>query len=298
MTELTVSEEFEGERLDRYVTEALGQHSRSFIQRLIKDGHLRLNGTVPKPSAPVNSGDNIELEIPESVVPQIRPENIPLDIVFEDEDLLVVNKPKGMVVHPAPGHYEGTLVNALMYHCRDLSGINGILRPGIVHRIDRDTTGLLVVCKNDHTHNHLAQQFKDHTIERSYHAILTGHLKEPQGTINAPIGRDPGDRLKMAVHPGGKSAITHYEVISMPPEYTYVMCRLETGRTHQIRVHFSHIHHPLLGDEVYGKKSKFKTDGQTLHAKTLGFIHPGNGRFMQFDSELPEYFRNILNAIS
>ncbi len=298
MTErFLVDEEDEGLRTDVYLARLLEGRSRSYLQKLIKDGALLCNGRIIKPSTAIRSGDELILDLPENVLPQIEAEDIPLDIVYEDADLLVVNKPAGMVVHPAPGHLSGTLVNALMYHCKDLSGINGVLRPGIVHRIDRDTTGLLIVCKNDASHTSIAEQLKDHSVERTYHALATGVFKEPEGTVDAPIGRDPKDRIRMGIRPDGKTAVTHYSVLEQFKDLAYIACRLETGRTHQIRVHMASIGHTLLGDEVYGRKSKFKTYGQALHAKTIGFVHPGSGEWMQFDSELPEYFKEILGLL-
>jgi len=292
-----VTEEEEGRRVDVYLAGLLEGRSRSYLQKLIKDGALCCNGKTVKASALIRSGDEIRLDLPENVLPKIEAEDIPLDIVYEDGDLLVVNKPKGMVVHPAPGHYTGTLVNALMHHCGDLSGINGVLRPGIVHRIDRDTTGLLIVCKNDQSHNGIAAQLKEHSVERTYHAIAAGVFNDKSGTVDAPIGRDTKDRLKMAICPDGKPAITHFTVLEQFEDSAYIACRLETGRTHQIRVHMSSIGHPLIGDEIYGKKSRFQTCGQVLHAKTIGFKHPGTGEWMQFDSGLPGYFEEILRAL-
>ena len=242
----------------------------------------------------------IALTIPEPEEPEILPEDIPLDILYEDSDVILINKPKNMVVHPAAGHYTGTLVNALMYHCRgDLSGINGVLRPGIVHRIDKDTTGVLIVCKNDRAHNALAEQLKKHSITRKYRAIVCGNLKEDEGTVDAPLGRHPQDRKKMAiVRSGGKRAVTHYRVLERFGNDTYIECQLETGRTHQIRVHMASLGHPLLGDEIYGRaKSPFKLEGQTLHAMVLGFIHPTTGEYMEFEAPLPEYFEKLLEKL-
>ena len=233
-------------------------------------------------------------------MPEIEPEKIPLDILYEDAEVILINKPKDMVVHPAAGHYSGTLVNGLLYHCREsLSGINGVMRPGIVHRIDKDTTGVLIVCKNDQSHNCLAEQLKEHSITRRYRALVHGVIKEEEGTVNAPIGRHPNDRKKMAiVSSGGKEAVTHYRVLERLKGYTYVECQLETGRTHQIRVHMTSLGHPLLGDEVYGNvKSPFKLQGQTLHAMVLGFRHPSTGAYMEFEAPLPEYFAHVLDVL-
>ncbi|MBQ9699754.1 MAG: RluA family pseudouridine synthase, partial [Lachnospiraceae bacterium] len=247
----------------------------------------------------VNENDVIKVLIPDAVPVDIPAENIPLDIVYEDEDILIVNKPKGMVVHPAPGHYTGTLVNALMYHCKDnLSGINGELRPGIVHRIDMDTTGLLVVCKNDAAHNFVADQLKEHSITRKYQAIVYNAFNDDNGTVEGNIGRHPQDRKKMAIVPTGRPAVTHYKVLKNMGKYALVECQLETGRTHQIRVHMTSINHPLLGDEVYGPKTcPFNLQGQVLHAKTLGFVHPRTREYMEFDSDLPDYFQKLIERL-
>ena len=289
-----------GERLDKILAEELSEMSRSHIQKLIKDGHISVNQKPVKANYKLSAGDEITVSVPEPEIPDILPEDIPLDIIYEDDDILVVNKPKGMVVHPAPGHYSGTLVNAIMYHCRDnLSGINGVTRPGIVHRIDMDTTGSLLICKNDRAHQSLAEQLKEHSITRKYHAIVHGNLKEDTGTVNAPIGRHPVDRKKMSIHaPNGRHAVTHYRVLERFGNYTYIECQLETGRTHQIRVHMSSIGHPILGDTVYGPaKPAFKLEGQTLHAKVLGIVHPTTGEYMEFDAPLPEYFVNLLKIL-
>ena len=274
--------------------------TRSYLQKLLKDGSVQMNGKPVKASTKTAVGAVIALTIPEPEEPEILPEDIPLDILYEDSDVILINKPKDMVVHPAAGHYTGTLVNALMYHCRgDLSGINGVLRPGIVHRIDKDTTGVLIVCKNDRAHNALAEQLKEHSITRKYRAIVCGNLKEDEGTVDAPLGRHPQDRKKMAiVRSGGKRAVTHYRVLERFGNYTYIECRLETGRTHQIRVHMASLGHPLLGDEIYGRaKSPFKLEGQTLHAMVLGFIHPTTGEYMEFEAPLPEYFEKLLEKL-
>ena len=289
-----------GERIDKYLSEQLEDMTRSHIQKLIKENMVRVNGMTVKSNFKLSASDQIEVEIPELKEPDILPENIPLDILYEDQDILVVNKPKGMVVHPAPGHYTGTLVNAIMYHCKDnLSGINGVMRPGIVHRIDMDTTGSLLICKNDRAHQALAEQLKEHSITRKYHAIVHGRLKEDEGTVDKPIGRHPIDRKKMSVHcTNGREAVTHYRVLKRFQQFTYIECQLETGRTHQIRVHMSSIGHPILGDQVYGPaKCPYKLQGQTLHAKVLGITHPTTGEYMEFDAPLPDYFQGLLEKM-
>ena len=289
---------YAGVRIDKYLAEVMSDYSRSFLQKQLKDGNVTVNGKQAKASYKVAEEDEIAVLIPDNLEPDIQAENISLDILYEDDQLLVVNKPKGMVVHPSPGHYSGTLVNALMYHCKDqLSGINGVLRPGIVHRIDMDTTGALVVCKTDTAHQSLAEQLKVHSITRKYRAIVHGNLTQDAGTIEGDIGRHPTDRKKMAVHvKNGKPAITHYRVLQRFRNYTYVECQLETGRTHQIRVHMSSIGHPLLGDEVYGPKKCpiAGLHGQTLHAMVLGFQHPVTEKYMEFTAPLPEYFQKLL----
>ncbi len=300
-----VSDENDGERVDKLISSLSDSMSRSYIQKLIKDKLLTINGISVKPSAQVSEGDEVRLIIPPSVIPDIKPQDIPLDIIYEDDDVLVINKPKGMVVHPAPGHYEGTLVNGIMYYLGDkLSGINGVMRPGIVHRIDMDTTGSIIICKNDVAHRNIADQLKQHSINRIYHAICHGILNDDEGTITGNIGRSVNDRKKMCVvsDDKGKEAITHYKVLKRfeNDKFTYIQCKLETGRTHQIRVHMSYIGHPLLGDEVYGNgsKSKFKLQGQTLHAKTLGFIQPTTGMYIETDAPLPEYFKHLLDILN
>lgn len=298
--QFVVEEEQSGERIDKFLSETLPELSRSYIQKLIKDNQVTANEKVVKANYKLNAGDVLYLEEPELKEPDILPENIPLKILYEDADFLVVNKPKGMVVHPSAGHYSGTLVNALMYHCKDeLSGINGVMRPGIVHRIDMDTTGSLLVCKNDFAHNDIAQQLKEHSITRIYHAIVHGVLKEDEGTIHAPIGRHPIERKKMSINEkNGKDAVTHYKVIQRFDNFTYIQCQLETGRTHQIRVHMSSIRHPLLGDEIYGPaKCPYKLQGQTLHAKTIGIIHPRTKEYIEVDAPLPEYFTKLLKKL-
>lgn len=301
MNKYFMAENEEGMRLDVYLAEEIEDISRSRIQKLIKDGNVTVNEKPVKANYRLLLGDRVSIAIPEAKAPDILPENIPLDILYEDSDVIVINKPKQMVVHPAPGHYSGTLVNALMYHCKDdLSGINGDLRPGIVHRIDMDTTGSLVVCKNDLAHQSLSEQLKEHSINRVYEAIVHGNVKEDKGTVNAPIGRHPIERKKMSVHSkNGRNAVTHYEVLERFGSYTYIRCKLETGRTHQIRVHMSSIGHPLVGDEVYGpKKCPFpKLQGQTLHAKTLGFIHPRTHAYLEVEAPLPEYFVKLLEIL-
>ena len=282
-----ITEEMEEERIDKCLNALVDSLSRSYIQKLLSDGSVTVNGKKIKSSYRVKADDMVKLVLPPAITPDILPEDIPLDILYEDSDVIVINKPKGMVVHPAPGHYSGTLVNALMFHCGDeLSGINGVLRPGIVHRIDRDTTGSVIVCKNDKAHACIAQQLKEHSITRRYHAIVHGSLKEEEGTIRTLIGRHPTDRKKMAVvHTNGKEAVTHYKVLKRFDKYTYIECRLETG-------------HPLLGDAVYGNRpSPFHLEGQTLHAKILGFQHPTTGEYVETDASLPEYFSKLIKKL-
>ncbi|ABS35793.1 RluA family pseudouridine synthase [Clostridium botulinum] len=295
---LQVEKEFDNVRLDLYLSKIFEDKSRSYLQGIIDEGNVLVNNKEKKRNYKLKVGDNIEVNIPEPKLLQIEPEDIKLDIIYEDKDVIVVNKPQEMVVHPAPGVYSGTLVNALLHHCKDLSGINGVARPGIVHRIDKDTSGILVVAKNDISHNNLAAQFKEHSISRVYMALVEGIIKDEQGTIEAPIGRHPVDRIKMAVVKDGRHAVTHYKVIERFKNHTLVECRLETGRTHQIRVHMSHIMHPLVGDPVYGyKKQRFNLKGQMLHAKLLGFIHPTTRQYVEFESELPEYFKKIIKIL-
>lgn len=290
----------EEERLDKWLADAVSGLSRSYIQKCIKEGNALVNGIPQKANYRLRVDDEVSFSIPEAVEPEIVAEEIPLSILFEDNDVLVVDKPKGLVVHPAPGHYSGTLVNAVLYHCKgQLSGINGVLRPGIVHRIDRDTTGSLIICKNDLAHNAIATQLKAHSLNRSYRAIVHGVVKEDEGKVDASIGRDEKDRKRMAVNQkNGKPAVTHYKVLERFREYTYIECRLETGRTHQIRVHMTSIGHPLLGDEVYGaRKSPFHLEGQTLHAYLLGFQHPATGEYVEVTAPLPAYFQKLLEIL-
>lgn len=297
--EFLVIDEEEGDRLDVYLSTQLGDMSRSYIQKIIKEKKVKVNNKIEKAKYLVKEDDKIIIEIPAPKLLEVTPQNIPIDIVYEDEDLLIVNKSQDMVVHPAPGNYENTLVNAILYHCKDkLSSINGVIRPGIVHRIDKDTSGLLMIAKNNNAHNSLAEQLKDHSITREYEFICHGVVKEDKITVNKPIGRNPKDRLKMAIVKDGRNAVTHFEVIERFENFTLMRARLETGRTHQIRVHALSINHPLLGDTVYGpKNTKFKLNGQTLHAKKLGFIHPTTKKYIEFDSELPEYFKDIIRKI-
>lgn len=298
--ELIVPKECSSVRIDRYLSDACPELSRSFLQKLVKSELIEVNQKTVKSSFKVSGGDSIVFELPEATEPEIPAEDIPLDILYEDSDIVIVNKPKGMVVHPAAGHYTGTLVNALMYHCRgDLSGINGVMRPGIVHRIDMDTTGVLIVCKNDLAHNGVAEQLKEHSSTRKYFAIVHGVIKNDTGTVDAPIGRHPVDRKRMSVNrEQGKEAVTHYRVLERFNRFTYVECRLETGRTHQIRVHMTSIGHPLLGDNVYGPaKCPYRLQGQTLHAGVLGIMHPRTGAYMEFTAPLPPYFEELLRVL-
>lgn len=293
-------EEPGGIRIDRYLSEQLPELSRSYVQKLIKEGRALISGNQVKANYKVAAGDVIELVLPPAVEPEIGPEELPLDILYEDSDVIFINKPKDMVVHPSAGHTTGTLVNGLLYHCQgELSGINGVMRPGIVHRIDKDTTGVLIVCKNDRAHKHVAEQLKKHSMTRRYRAIVWGNLKEDNGTVDAAIGRHPVDRKRMAVvSKGGKQAVTHYQVLERFGRFTYIECQLETGRTHQIRVHMASIGHPLLGDEVYGKgKSPFSLQGQALHAMVLGIIHPSTGEYLEVEAPLPEYFLELLEKL-
>ena len=299
--EFLVSWEEEDTRIDRYLSGVCPSFSRSYIQKLLKNGDILVDGQQVKSSYGVKEGDRIVVETPEAVEPEIQAEPMDLDILYEDQDVILINKPKGMVVHPAAGHYSHTLVNGLMYHCRDqLSGINGVMRPGIVHRIDMDTTGVLIVCKNDAAHNSIAAQLKEHSIVRRYQAIVHGKVKEDEGVVDGPIGRHPVDRKKMSInYKNGKPEVTHYRVLKRFDRYTYIECRLETGRTHQIRVHMASIRHPLLGDRVYGPSScpVPGLEGQTLHAGVLGFIHPRTGEYMEFTAPLPSYFEHLIQTL-
>lgn len=290
----------ENMRLDKYLADEIDDVSRSYLQKLLKQDMVRVNEKAVKASYSLKAGDEISVIIPELKEPEIIPVNIPLDILYEDDDVLVVNKPKGMVVHPANGHYDDTLVNGLMYHCRDnLSGINGVTRPGIVHRIDMNTTGALVVCKNDFAHRALAADLSVHNITRVYECICYNRFNALEGTIDAPIGRDKNDRKKQAIDKiNGKRAVTHYKVIKQFEKFAYVECRLETGRTHQIRVHMASIGHPLLGDDVYGPaKCPYNLEGQTLHARILGFTHPRTHEYMEFEAKRPKYFEHLLEIL-
>ena len=298
---IEASGDWAGKRIDKVLSGYFSDYSRSFIKKLFDDGYIQVNGKASKPSYSVRTGDIFDISVPDPVSIDIEPENIPLDIIYEDDDVILVNKPKGMVVHPAPGHYSGTLVNGLMYHFKDsLSGINGEFRPGIVHRIDMDTTGVLVVCKNDNAHRSLSEQLHEHSITRKYYAIVHGNIAQDDGTVDAPIGRSPKDRKKMAINTrNGRHAVTHYRVLErFGGKYTFIECQLETGRTHQIRVHMASIGHPILGDEVYGpKKCPFKLQGQTRHAGILGFGHPSTGEYVEFKADLPEYFEDLIKKL-
>lgn len=296
--EIVIEEKYNNVRADKALSVIFDNLSRNFIQNLFEEEKVLVNGKIAKSKVKLLTGDMIKIEIPKPKELKVEAENIPLDIIYEDKDIIIVNKHKNMVVHPAPGNYEGTLVNALLYHCTDLSGINGIIRPGIVHRIDKDTSGILVIAKNDLAHNDLAAQFKEHSIKREYYALVEGRIKKDGGTIDAPIGRHVNNRLKFAVSDGGKRAVTHYKVLDVFNSCTLVKCTLETGRTHQIRVHMAFIGHPLVGDTVYGlKKQKITNNGQVLHAKTLGFIHPTKKEYIEFNSELPKEYKEILKKL-
>lgn len=296
----TVLAENAGDRIDKFISEKSESLSRSAAAKIIEEQGVTVNGSVVSKNYKCKENDKIVLIVPQAKPLDVEAENIPLDIVYEDNDLLVVNKPKGMVVHPAPGNYSGTLVNALLYHCKDsLSGINGVLRPGIVHRIDKDTSGLLIVAKNDIAHAGLARQIKEHSFSREYECVVHGNIKDDEGTIRLPIGRNPKDRKKMAVvYKNSKDAVTHYRVIKRYGQFTHIRCRLETGRTHQIRVHMAYMGHPVAGDEVYGPKRVQKgLNGQCLHAKHIGFVHPKTGLWLEFESDLPDYFTSFLDKL-
>ncbi len=298
---ILIDSESENERIDKYIAAAFPASSRSYIQKAILCGNVLVNGKAVSKNYKLHADDRVEYTPLEPVGIEIKAQDIPLDIVYEDDDLLVVNKPKGMVVHPAPGNYENTLVNALMFHCKDsLSGINGVMRPGIVHRIDKNTSGLLIVAKNDFSHRSLAEQIKAHSFSREYRAVVRGHLKEEEGTVTAPIGRNPNDRKKMTVtEHNSKNAVTHYSVIKRYKDYDYIKCVLETGRTHQIRVHMAYCGHPLAGDDVYSKPlpGEAKLNGQCLHACMIGFVHPRSAEYLEFSSPLPEYFDSFLKGL-
>ena len=297
---LTTDENNSGERIDKFLSDMLSSYSRSYVQKLISDSLVLVDNKNIKSNYKLRAGDAITIYIPVPRELEVTPENIPLDIIYEDDDIIVINKPKGMVVHPSAGHYTGTLVNALMYHCKDhLSAINGILRPGIVHRIDMDTTGVIVACKNDAAHISISEQLKEHSITRYYYAICYNPVKVTEGTVDAPIGRHPSDRKKRAINfKNGKPAVTHYKVLENFSKYAYIQCQLETGRTHQIRVHMASISHPLLGDTMYcNAKCPFNLQGQTLHAGVLGFIHPRTGKYVEFSAPLPDYFQDLLKKL-
>lgn len=295
---LTAAVEDSGSRIDKYISDNIAQLTRSSVQGLISSGAVMADGRAVSKNYKLRGGEEISVEIPDPEPMDAQPEDIPLDIVYEDDDLLVVNKPKGMVVHPAHGNWNGTLVNALLHHCKgQLSGINGVIRPGIVHRIDKDTSGLLIVAKNDRAHVHLAEQIREHSFTREYETVACGSFKEESGTVDAPIGRHKTDRKKMCVTAeNSRNATTHYQVLRQYGGYAHLRLRLETGRTHQIRVHLAYIGHPVLGDQVYGKPSKW-VEGQCLHARKIGFIHPSTGEYMEFSSELPEYFQAVLRRL-
>mgnify|MGYP004454124043 FL=1 len=297
----TADIEHEDQRIDRYLTEMLPEQSRSFFQKLIRDGFVMVNHIIVKVNYRLKTGDVIEIDIPDAIPTEIVPENIPLDILYEDDDLLIVNKPKGMVVHPAVGHSTGTLVNAIMYHCQgNLSGINGEIRPGIVHRIDKDTTGSLIICKNDEAHRNIAEQIKEHSVTRRYVGVVAGTFSEESGTVEGAIGRHPNDRKRMTINEkNGKPAVTHYRVLQTLKGASFMEFELETGRTHQIRVHMASISHPLLGDTVYGNsKNPYKLQGQALHARTIGFIHPTTGEYIEVSAPIPEYMTELVRKLS
>ncbi len=296
--QITISEEQKGQRLDKILSLINEEWSRSQVQQWIKSGNVTVNGTSPKANYKCQEGDVIEVTIEEPEELDITPEDIPLDIYYEDADVIVVNKPKGMVVHPAPGHTGGTLVNALMHHCKDLSGINGVMRPGIVHRIDKDTSGLLMVAKNDMAHEKLVKQLQEKTVTRKYNALVHGVIPHDAGTIDAPIGRDKRDRQSMTVtDENSRHAVTHFHVLERFRDFTFVECQLETGRTHQIRVHMKYIGYPLAGDPKYGPRKTVDLNGQALHAAVLGFVHPRTEEYLEFEAPLPEYFSEYLETL-
>ncbi|MGG3842444.1 RluA family pseudouridine synthase [Anoxybacillus kestanbolensis] len=295
--QLTIEEQHDGERIDKVIAELNEQWSRSQVQQWLKEGRVLVNGKAVKPNYKCHVDDEVVISIPDPEPLDVEPEPIPLDIYYEDADVLVVNKPRGMVVHPAPGHMHGTLVNALLAHCKDLSGINGVLRPGIVHRIDKDTSGLLMVAKNDLAHESLVNQLVNKTVTRKYQAIVHGVIPHDYGTIDAPIGRDPRDRQSMAVVENGKEAVTHFRVLERFEHYTFLECQLETGRTHQIRVHMKYIGYPLAGDPKYGPRKTLPIDGQALHAGVLGFHHPRTGEYLQFEAPIPHEFERLLDML-
>ena len=297
---IEINEEYAGKRIDRALAELCPEFSRTYIQELIDGGNVRISGKAVKASRKTEAGETVSLEVPDAKTPDIVPQDMDLSILYEDEDVLIVDKPKGLTVHPAPGHEDGTLVNGIVAHCgSDLSGINGVLRPGIVHRIDKDTSGALIICKNDRAHRSIAEQLKEHSITRRYRGVVIGNVPEDDGTIEGNIGRNPYDRKKMSiVKEGGKPAVTHYHVLKRYPGYTYCEFSLETGRTHQIRVHMASIGHPLAGDQVYGpQRCAFRLEGQALHAMTIGFIHPSTGEYMSFTAPLPDYFTELLEKL-
>ncbi|WP_345238799.1 RluA family pseudouridine synthase [Pontibacillus salipaludis] len=293
-----VTQEEHNERLDKVLTALNEDASRAQVQAWVKDQFVMVNGANQKSNYKCQEGDVLSWDIPEPEPMEVLPEDIPVNVVYEDEDVIVVNKPKGMVVHPSAGHSKGTLVNALLHHCQDLSGINGVMRPGIVHRIDKDTSGLIMVAKNDKAHTSLAEQLSNKTVERKYVALVQGVIHHEYGTIDAPIGRDPKDRQKQGVVEGGKNAVTHFKVLDRFEEHTLVECVLETGRTHQIRVHMNYIEHPIIGDHKYGPRRTLDLNGQALHAKELGFEHPSTGEWLHFDSDLPEELKQVLEHLS
>lgn len=294
----TVTLNYDGVRIDKFLSEIIGDKSRSYIQGIIEEEQVKVNSRIVKSNYKLKVNDFVEVVIPEPVELSVEGEDIPLDILHEDSDVLVLNKPQGMVVHPAAGNQSGTLVNALLNHCKDLSGINGVIRPGIVHRIDKDTSGVLVIAKNDLAHNKLAEQLKEHSMKRIYVALVEGVIKQEEGVVNAPLARHPVERKRIAVIKDGRNAVTHYHVLQRFNNSTLVECRLETGRTHQIRVHMAHIGHPLVGDPVYGyKKQRFNLQGQLLHARLLGFIHPSSGKYMEFETPIPDYFNKVLEIL-